>query len=285
MTTPASSASPAAPAPAARPKTPHPDKALLKAWLLLFLASRESYGWALLHELRDRGIVIDPSLVYRDLRELEHEGTVTSRWMDSGSGPQRRSYRLTRAGRGTLDALAANVRMVWEQHERFAAIYERAHAADATAADGDGSEPRAPAPAPTPTPAGGERGAARPGRELLAAWLLLLLEHSVSYGYELRHELEQHGVDADAATLYRLLRRLERTGWLESRWVNPVAGPRRRLYRVTGPGRRNLDELAELTTRIRDTHGEFLVAYEAQAAKRRRPSRPRRHRKTAEHGD
>jgi PadR family transcriptional regulator PadR len=46
-----------------------------------------------------------------------------------------------------------------------------------------------------------------------------------------------------SGTVYPLLVRLERAGWLESEWenVNPaeVGRPRRRLYRLTGPGEVN----------------------------------------------
>ncbi|GAA2463586.1 PadR family transcriptional regulator [Agromyces soli] len=42
-----------------------------------------------------------------------------------------------------------------------------------------------------------------------------------------------------AGTVYPLLERLERAGWLESEWEADTdrPGPRRRLYRLTGEGR------------------------------------------------
>lgn len=53
-----------------------------------------------------------------------------------------------------------------------------------------------------------------------------------------------------SGTIYPLLARLEKTGWLESVWddINPsqVGQPRRRLYRLTGQGERIAKEaLAE----------------------------------------
>lgn len=54
-----------------------------------------------------------------------------------------------------------------------------------------------------------------------------------------------HGLAVSAAaglaagTAYPTLARLERAGWLESRWEERAAGaPRRRLYRLTGLGQR-----------------------------------------------
>lgn len=250
MTSPAP-ASPLPPPPSATAL--HPDKTLLDAWLLLLLASGESYGWALVAQLRRRGLVVDPSLVYRHLRELEGDGAVTSRWTASAAGPRRRSYLLTPAGHGVLTERADDVAAEWNLHDDFVRTHTEAPPRDAApAADG---------------------AARRPGRELQAAWVLLLLDHGASYGYELRHELEARELLIDSATLYRLLRRLEREGWLESHWTSPIAGPRRRLYCVTPVGRRHLGELAGVITSIRDTFGAFLRAH-TEFTGGRTPERP-----------
>jgi PadR family transcriptional regulator, regulatory protein PadR len=108
----------------------------------------------------------------------------------------------------------------------------------------------------TPTSA-----ALRPERELLIAWLLLLLGNGPSYGYQLRRALRARGLTIDAATMYRVLRKLDEDGLVASRWTESIAGPRRRLYRVTGEGRRALDALAGKMTAIRDTHDAFAHAY------------------------
>ena len=96
----------------------------------------------------------------------------------------------------------------------------------------------------------------------MTAWLLLLLEAGASYGYELRRAFDAHGLDVDPSSLYRTLRKLERDGWVESRWLQSAAGPRRRLYRLTARGRRNLDEIAALITSIRDVNDSFVRAHE-----------------------
>ena len=103
----------------------------------------------------------------------------------------------------------------------------------------------------------------RAHREVLTGWLLLMLDRGPTYGYELHRELEVKGVDVDPAMLYRTLRRLESYGWVESRWMEPVAGPRRRFYRLTPRGRRKLEEVAGLITAIRDFHDAFVQAYAA----------------------
>ena len=111
----------------------------------------------------------------------------------------------------------------------------------------------------------------RPHKELMTAWLLLLLDGGATYGYDLRRELDAHQLSIDPSILYRTLRKLERDGWVESRWMRSVAGPRRRFYRLTPEGRRTLDEMAELITSIRDFHDTFIQAHAEAVARRQAP--------------
>jgi DNA-binding PadR family transcriptional regulator len=46
----------------------------------------------------------DPGGLYRALRQLELEGLVRSAWQQSSSGPDRRTYELTRSGMEELHA-------------------------------------------------------------------------------------------------------------------------------------------------------------------------------------
>ena len=140
----------------------------------------------------------------------------------------------------------------------------------------DVAEPAdAAAPAPgagPPTPGQPAPRPLRPHKELMTAWLLLLLDGGATYGYDLRRELDAHQLSIDPSILYRTLRKLERDGWVESRWMRSVAGPRRRFYRLTPQGRRTLDEMAALITSIRDFHDTFLRAYEQAVARREPPA-------------
>jgi PadR family transcriptional regulator PadR len=57
-----------------------------------------------------------------------------------------------------------------------------------------------------------------------------------------------------SGTLYPILIRLERVGWLESRWESAdpteLGRPRRRFYRITAVGAKSVGEIArELTLR------------------------------------
>jgi PadR family transcriptional regulator PadR len=67
----------------------------------------EAHGYHLADQARQLGLAdpgLDGGAVYRALRELEAEGCVASTWDTSGSGPARRLYQLTPAGRDRLGA-------------------------------------------------------------------------------------------------------------------------------------------------------------------------------------
>ena len=64
------------------------------------------------------------------------------------------------------------------------------------------------------------------------------------YGYGLLQQLEQHGFDTDANTLYPLLRRLEKQGHLTSEWNTDEARPRK-FYRTSAAGGRLADTLTD----------------------------------------
>lgn len=121
-------------------------------------------------------------------------------------------------------------------------------------------------PADIPAAAEDRSAAPTPGRQpsrvLLTAWLLLLLEAEPTHGYELRRRLEAHGVKTEAGAMYRTLRKLEQDGHTTSTWMKSGIGPRRRYYRLTPQGRRQLDERVAHITVERDVRAAFLQARE-----------------------
>lgn len=73
--------------------------------------------------------------------------------------------------------------------------------------------------------------------------ILSLLEARPRHGYEISKLIEQRSqgkVSFHVASLYPLLYRLERRGWLKGRWVEKAGQRRRRYYRITRRGRRVL---------------------------------------------
>ena len=81
--------------------------------LLLLLHRSSSHGYSLQDELKEFGFAeapVDPSVVYRILREMENQGLVTSAWDTEGSGPPRRVYQLTPQGNQYLVQWVADLR-------------------------------------------------------------------------------------------------------------------------------------------------------------------------------
>lgn len=107
---------------------------------------------------------------------------------------------------------------------------------------------------------GSSPAARQTARCLLTAWLLLLLERQSTHGYELGRQLEAHGVVTNAGAMYRTLRKLEQDGYTSSTWTKSIAGPRRRHYRLTVQGRRELDRRVHEITATRDVSAAFLDA-------------------------
>jgi len=97
--------------------------------LLLLLHRGSSHGYSLQEELKEFGFAktpIDPSMVYRALREMEEHELVTSTWDTEGSGPPRRVYQLTAQGHQYLARSVADLQeMDRVLHSFFAAYDER----------------------------------------------------------------------------------------------------------------------------------------------------------------
>jgi len=79
---------------------------MLESVLLLLLHHEPAHGYTLLEGLNEFGLdAMDPSAVYRMLRDMEDEGWVTSSWNEQDTlGPPRRVYRITDVGDKVLAA-------------------------------------------------------------------------------------------------------------------------------------------------------------------------------------
>jgi len=80
-----------------------------------------------------------------------------------------------------------------------------------------------------------------------SAELLILaqIETRARHGYEIACEIERRSGGAlsfQPASLYPVLYRLEREGWIAGKWVETPGVRRRRFYRLTSAGRKQLAE-------------------------------------------
>jgi len=77
--------------------------------------------------------------------------------------------------------------------------------------------------------------------------LTVLKQRESSYGFEMLQTLEQAGLPINEGTLYPLLNRMFKNGWLTSHWVTPSEGGHpRRHYQLSDDG-------AELLPSMLDT--------------------------------
>jgi PadR family transcriptional regulator PadR len=91
--------------------------------------------------------------------------------------------------------------------------------------------------------------------------VLHLLEPGEAYGYEIVSKLtaESDGaLGVTDGTLYPVLYRLERAGFVEVRWETPSRGVPRKYYRLTEAGRRELAELTREWTTFADAMNRLL---------------------------
>ena len=87
-------------------------KGHLEMLVLSVLASRPLHGYAVIEELKTRSgdsFDLPEGTIYPVLHRLEKEGLLASAWSEA-SGRQRRTYTLTRAGKGAL----AEQRRAWQ---------------------------------------------------------------------------------------------------------------------------------------------------------------------------
>ena len=85
-----------------------------------------------------------------------------------------------------------------------------------------------------------DRELKRGSAELL---ILSLVEARPRHGYEMSKLIESRSDGAvrfNVASLYPLLYRLEKRGWIEGRWVDKAEQRRRRYYRLTTQGKKVL---------------------------------------------
>jgi PadR family transcriptional regulator PadR len=78
-------------------------RGVLEFCVMALLEREERYGFDLVRELgATDGLVIGEGTVYPLLSRLRRDGVVETTWRESPSGPPRRYYRLTSAGRRAL---------------------------------------------------------------------------------------------------------------------------------------------------------------------------------------
>jgi len=102
------------------------DVRLVEPALLAFVKNESLHGYGLLDKLTELGLgSINPSLIYRILRDYEELGLVQSDWdKDTTQGPPKRVYTITEAGLKALDRAASSLRETIDRIDSILALIE-----------------------------------------------------------------------------------------------------------------------------------------------------------------
>jgi transcriptional regulator len=94
-------------------------------------------------------------------------------------------------------------------------------------------------------------------KELVAAstepLILSLLSQGESYGYALIQEVRRlsgERIEWTDGMLYPVLHRMEREGWIESRWRESETGRKRKYYSLKKDGKKALEQQREQWTTV-----------------------------------
>lgn len=98
-------------------------------------------------------------------------------------------------------------------------------------------------------------------RGVLEYCVLSVLSRTRMYAFDLVRRLsETDGMVISEGTIYPLLSRLRREGWVSSTWAESAEGPPRRYYALTPAGERALRAFAVDWRRFRDAFDALLPA-------------------------
>jgi PadR family transcriptional regulator PadR len=98
----------------------------LQPFILLVLKGKDSYGYELIEKISDFRFHDSPpdvGAIYKNLRNMEREGFVKSKWDTKGSGPAKRIYRITPQGEEILHGWAVTIGKRKEALIQFLKLY------------------------------------------------------------------------------------------------------------------------------------------------------------------
>ena len=104
-----------------------PGKRFIEPRLLFLLKDGPAHGYELMSRMPEvplPGPLPDAGAIYRKLREMEEEGLVVSRWVETERGPARRVYSITPEGRKRLQGWVRDIKERLRLLERFVRLNE-----------------------------------------------------------------------------------------------------------------------------------------------------------------
>jgi len=102
----------------------NPSKNFVLPFILLILSRMSLHGYELIQKLQAFGFhAVDQGNLYRLLRKLEKENLVQSQWDTTGSGPAKRRYSITDAGKTYLQSYAKKLELYQTMLDQFFNMY------------------------------------------------------------------------------------------------------------------------------------------------------------------
>lgn len=94
---------------------------------------------------------------------------------------------------------------------------------------------------------------------VLDACVMAVVEAEPVYGYELSQKLQQIGLpDISDGTIYPVLLRLQKNGFIKGEMRPSASGPNRKYYFLTDSGKEELEEISEEWHQIAAPVSELL---------------------------
>ena len=94
---------------------------------------------------------------------------------------------------------------------------------------------------------------------ILEGCVLSVISRQETYGYEILSELEKEGfTDIGEGTLYPVLTRLDKNGYISCRRAKSPLGPIRKYYSITGLGRERLSAFRENYRRVTESANRII---------------------------
>ena len=98
---------------------------------------------------------------------------------------------------------------------------------------------------------------------ILEGCVLSVISKGETYGYEILTEMEKVGFsDLGEGTLYPVLTRLDKNGYISCRKAKSPLGPIRKYYTITDTGMERLEGLKENYKKITDSTNKVLFGRE-----------------------
>jgi PadR family transcriptional regulator PadR len=102
-------------------------KGFLEFPVLLIIGTRASYAPDILRELKDANLLVVEGTLYPLLSRLKRYGLVDYSWKESKSGPPRKYYAITKAGKEALAELEGSWNALGASLSKLVTTYEKSN--------------------------------------------------------------------------------------------------------------------------------------------------------------